>query len=83
MIEGVPVVNLGAGGLVTFVVLLILTDRLIWHKRLRQAEAERDEWRRMALESLGITGRVVGHAEVTHKLIERLPNPTREDEEAP
>lgn len=32
--DGLPVGNIGAGGLVVFIVLLILTDRLVWHKRL-------------------------------------------------
>ena len=81
MIDGIPVANLGAGGLLALTVLLILTDRLVWHKRLRACEADRDEWKRMALESLGITGRVVGHAEVTHELISRLPNPGETPEE--
>ena len=81
MIEGIPIIDVGATALLTVVFLAVLTDRLVWHKRLRAAEAERDEWRRMALESLGITGRVVGHAEVTHELISRLPRPGTEPEE--
>lgn len=34
MIEGLPLGNIGATGLLALVVLLILTDRLVWHKRL-------------------------------------------------
>ena len=34
MIEGLPLVNIGATGLLTLVVLMVLTDRLVWHKRL-------------------------------------------------
>jgi hypothetical protein len=34
MIEGLPLTNIGATGLLTLVVLLMLTDRLVWHKRL-------------------------------------------------
>lgn len=34
MIEGLPVINLGAPALLSLVVLFILTDRLVWHKRL-------------------------------------------------
>jgi hypothetical protein len=44
MIEGLPLSNIGATGLLTLVVLLILTDRLVWHKRLdvlmKQIEAK-------------------------------------------
>lgn len=34
MIEGVPLVDLGQGALLTLVILFVLTDRLVWHKRL-------------------------------------------------
>lgn len=29
-----PLGAIGQGGLITFVVLLVLTDRLVWHRRL-------------------------------------------------
>ena len=32
--EGLPLVDIGAPALVALVVLMILTDRLVWHKRL-------------------------------------------------
>lgn len=32
--EGLPLGNIGATGLLALVVLMILTDRLVWHKRL-------------------------------------------------
>lgn len=38
MIDGLPIANIGATGLLTVVVLLILTDRLVWYKRLRVLE---------------------------------------------
>lgn len=34
MIEGLPVIGLGQSGLILLVVLMVLTDRLVWHKRL-------------------------------------------------
>lgn len=34
MINGVPVVNISATALLAFVFILVITDRLIWHKRL-------------------------------------------------
>ena len=44
MLEGLPLGNIGATGLLTLVVLLILTDRLVWHERLdalqKQIEAK-------------------------------------------
>lgn len=38
MIDGLPVANVGATGLLALVVLLVLTDRLVWYKRLRVLE---------------------------------------------
>lgn len=34
MIEGLSVLGLGQGGLLLLIVLMVLTDRLVWHKRL-------------------------------------------------
>jgi hypothetical protein len=34
MIEGIPLIDVGAPALVALIVLMILTDRLVWHKRL-------------------------------------------------
>lgn len=34
MIEGIPLVDLGQGALLALTILFILTDRLVWHKRL-------------------------------------------------
>jgi hypothetical protein len=34
MIEGLPVLGLGQSGVLLLVVLMVLTDRLVWHKRL-------------------------------------------------
>lgn len=43
MLEGIPVLDIGAPALVAFVVLLVLTDRLVWHKRLDKLEAEMEK----------------------------------------
>lgn len=44
MIEGLPVLGLGQSGVLLLVVLMVLTDRLVWHKRLevlqKQIEAK-------------------------------------------
>jgi septum formation inhibitor-activating ATPase MinD len=44
VIDGLPIVGLGQGGVLLLVVLMVLTDRLVWHKRLdvlqRQIEAK-------------------------------------------
>lgn len=38
MIEGLPLVGVGAPGLLGLVFLLVITDRLVWHKRLDKLE---------------------------------------------
>lgn len=50
MIDGLPVVNLGATGLLALVVLLVLTDRLVWYKRLRVVEAQLETERELNVE---------------------------------
>lgn len=38
MIDGLPIVAMGPSALLSIVVLLVLTDRLVWYKRLRVLE---------------------------------------------
>lgn len=44
MIEGIPILDVGQSGLLALVFVLVLTDRLVWHKRLevlqKQIEAK-------------------------------------------
>lgn len=72
---GIPLENIGAGGLVTLVVLLMLTDRLIWHTRLTKAEADRDRWQETALRALGVADKLTVQGEVTTALVASLPDP--------
>jgi hypothetical protein len=39
LIDGIPLIDIGQGALITFVVLMVLTDRLVWHKRLSVLES--------------------------------------------
>lgn len=34
MIDGLPILGIGQGSVLLLVVLMVLTDRLVWHKRL-------------------------------------------------
>ncbi|MDF1603407.1 hypothetical protein [Nocardioides sp. YIM 152315] len=43
MIEGLPIVGVGQSTLLAFVVLLVLTDRLVWHKRLDALQQQLDK----------------------------------------
>lgn len=79
MIDGLPVLDIGAGGLVALVVLAVLTDRLVWHTRLKKVEEELDQWRNMALRSLGVTERLAQSTEVTADVLTKLPDPAAEE----
>ena len=47
MIEGLPVLDAGATALLALVFLMVLTDKLVWHKRLavlqKQIEAKDEQ----------------------------------------
>lgn len=56
MIEGIPLADLGAGALVTFCVILILTGRLVPRRTvdlMEKAMAKREEQLDELIESLG------------------------------
>lgn len=76
--EGIPLGALdqvGAAAVLCFVALLVITDKLIWHKRLRSVEAERDQWRGVALHALGVADKMTVHGEVATEVLQRLPDP--------
>lgn len=88
--EGIPLGALegqwGAAGVLIFVALLVITDKLVWHKRLRLLEAEhakritaleteRDHWRGVALTALGVADKMTVSGEVTAEVLTRLPDP--------
>src|SRR5688500_18124756 len=77
ILGGLSVVPIGATGLLSLVVVLMLTDRLIWHKRLTKAEADRDRWQQVALNALGVADKLTVQGEVTTKLVAALPDPGR------
>jgi len=58
--------------------ILVITDKLVWHKRLEKVEEDRDFWRDTAIEAL-TTGAASGvkAAEVTADVISAIPDPTR------
>lgn len=55
---------------------LVITDKLIWHTRLRHCEEQRDKWERIALTALGTAEKLTVQAEVTNEVLTRLPDPT-------
>lgn len=73
--DGLPLVDLGATGLLVLVFLSVLTDKLIWHTRLAKVERERDEWKAHALRALGVADKLTVQGEVTTALVAQLPDP--------
>jgi hypothetical protein len=65
-IGGVPVsiTSLGVVGLWSFIGLLILTDKLVWHARLTACKKESDQWRDIALRGLGVAEKATVHSEL-------------------
>lgn len=75
---------LNGGGVVSVIVvmgLLVITDKLVWHKRLKAAEARADRWEQIALTSLGVAEKLTVHAEVSNEVLTRLPDPALEERE--
>lgn len=73
-----PYVDVGATGLLVLVFLAVLTDRLVWHTRLRAVERERDEWKAHALNALGVADKLTVQGEVTTALVQALPDPAKD-----
>lgn len=82
MIEGLPVGQIGAGGLVTAFVLAVLLGRLVPRRTLEDILHDRDEWR--AAHRISEAARAEGqqqvnelleHARTTDAFIRALPHP--------
>ena len=58
--------------------LLVITDKLVWHTRLKRAQDRADKWERIAIEAL-TTGAQAGvkAAEVTVDVVSAMPDPGR------
>lgn len=78
LLSGLPLGQVGAGALVSIIVVLILTGRLVPRQQLLDAQADRDKWRASAeswqsgMLTLGMSvEKVVVLAEATnHALVE-------------
>lgn len=66
--------KIGAVSILVFIAIAVITDKLVWHTRLRQAEARADRWERIALEALaaGAHAGVVA-AEVAVDVVSAIP----------
>lgn len=76
--------GLTAAGVLMLVAFGVITDKLVWHTRLKKAEARAERWEKVALESLA-AGALAGvkAAEVTVDVVSNLPDPARQRSTSP
>lgn len=72
--------KLGMVGVLATIAVLVITDKLIWHTRLKKAEDRAERWEKVAIEALALgTQAGVKAAEVTADVVSALPDPARKD----
>lgn len=56
--------------------LAVITDKLVWHTRLKRAQERADRWERVALDALTAGAQAgVRAAEVTADVVSAIPDP--------
>ena len=69
----------GTVGVLCVIALSVITDKLVWHTRLKKAEARADRWESVALEALTAGAQAgVRAAEVTVDVVSAIPDNTRD-----
>lgn len=59
------------------VAISVITDKLVWHTRLKKAEERADRWEKVALEALRSGAEAgVKAAEVTVDVVSAMPDPS-------
>lgn len=79
---GIPLTGIDRIGTVAvlgLIAVLVITDKLVWHTRLKRAEARADKWEGVALEAMR-AGAVAGvkAAEVAVNVVSAIPDPQGE-----
>ena len=60
------------------IALAIITDKLVWHTRLKRAELRAERWEQIAVEALTASAQAsVRAAEITAEVVSALPDPAR------
>lgn len=68
-----------AVSVLVMVALCVITDKLVWHTRLKKAEARADRWEKVALEALTAGAQAgVKAAEVTADVVSAMPDPSKD-----
>lgn len=66
------------GSVTTLIIIafLVITEKLIWHKRFDKLQADRDKWQKIAIDALtGPAQAGVRAAEVAATVVSALPDP--------
>jgi len=70
--------KMGAVTILLLVALSVITDKLVWHTRLKRAEERAERWERVALDALTAGAQAgVKAAEVTVDVVSAMPDPAR------
>lgn len=73
--------RLTAVSILAVVALAVITDKLVWHTRLKEAEERADRWEKVALEALTAGAQAgVKAAEVAVGVVSAIPDPEKDRE---
>lgn len=82
MLDFISIDNLDRIGSTTsfmIIAVLVITNKLVWHTRLKAAENRADRWETIALEALTAGAQAgVKAAEVTVDVVSAMPDPVRD-----
>lgn len=71
--------RVGTVATIVIVAWLVITDKLVWHTRLRRAEERGDRWEAATLRAMGSAQASVLAAEVTADILAAMPDPARDE----
>lgn len=78
MIDGLPIIDAGATALLSLVVLMVLTGRLVPRRTLNDLATERDYWRTAAQERSEQLSRLLVATDTSTKALEAISDVARE-----
>lgn len=74
--------DISAVAVLVLIAVAVITDKLVWHTRLKSAQDRADRWEAIALEALFAGARAgVKAAEVAVDVVSALPDPARNQED--
>lgn len=78
LFNAVSLDKVGSVAVLLTVAIAVITDKLVWHTRLKRAEERAERWERVAIEALTAGAQAgVKAAEVTVDVVSAIPDPGR------